>query len=501
MATFTDDSPLSLNDPAGVRQVRQVLDHAAYDAPGIASALGLKDLPSSRQRREQRAQWLWLTRDGSPLQQLVRLFLLHEPLDGTAFRHAVQPSDPQTWADLGLVSIDATRVTACFELIPEVGLLLAVDWPRPPDQARNQVMDIAGSTQALLDFTIRRPAGTILDLGTGCGVQALRAAAHAKSVVGVDANIRAVNVARFNAQLNDIANVEFLESDFFSAVHGRQFDRVIGNPPFLIAPKSRYLFNDSGRKADGLCEFLARQAPAYLVQGGFCQLVCNWVQIRGQDWDKRLAAWFDNSGCDIWVLRLSTEDVATYVATQAWPAEGHDRPMTADEFARWMQYYNQEAVTAIDYGIITMRKASGRPSWLRCEQATLPVGPGHEAIEAGFDRFDFLERVQDDKALLAARLRRSPNLRWEQGSEPSDNGWSVVRSRLRLVRGFEQAGNADARVLALLARCQGKEKLADVLKAVAGPGPGDWATRTQGGLALVRKLLAQGLLLPPADST
>lgn len=75
-----------------------------------------------------------------------------------------------------------------------------------------------------------RPADRVLDLGTGCGVNAVLAAPVAAEVVAVDVNPVAVAAARDNAVRNGV-RVDVRLSDVFSAVDGR-FDLVLLDPPF-----------------------------------------------------------------------------------------------------------------------------------------------------------------------------------------------------------------------------------------------------------------------------
>ena len=68
--------------------------------------------------------------------------------------------------------------------------------PRPAGPsgtvAADHVLGVSASTAALAGATIRRPIDAAFDLGTGCGVQALYAAAHSARVVASDVNPRAV---------------------------------------------------------------------------------------------------------------------------------------------------------------------------------------------------------------------------------------------------------------------------------------------------------------------
>jgi release factor glutamine methyltransferase len=75
----------------------------------------------------------------------------------------------------------------------------------------------------------------VLDLGAGSGAVSLAIAKERPrtTVIGVDVSLAALEVARLNARLQKIANVEFRESDWFDAVRGEKFHVVVGNPPYV----------------------------------------------------------------------------------------------------------------------------------------------------------------------------------------------------------------------------------------------------------------------------
>jgi release factor-specific protein-(glutamine-N5) methyltransferase len=75
----------------------------------------------------------------------------------------------------------------------------------------------------------------ILDLCTGSGCIGL-ALAHAfpkSTIVAVDIDESALDVARENTQLNGITNIEFVQSDLFAAVNKESFDLIVANPPYI----------------------------------------------------------------------------------------------------------------------------------------------------------------------------------------------------------------------------------------------------------------------------
>lgn len=72
----------------------------------------------------------------------------------------------------------------------------------------------------------------VLDMGTGCGVQAILAASKSPDVIAVDVNPFAVRCARHNVKLNKLSSrVKVRESDLFEHARGR-FDLIIFDPPF-----------------------------------------------------------------------------------------------------------------------------------------------------------------------------------------------------------------------------------------------------------------------------
>src|SRR5438876_110103 len=105
------------------------------------------------------------------------------------------------------------------------GLLLACDLAttRSSRLPREYVDGLIESAPVLAALTVRRPAGSVLDLGAGSGVQALLAARHSRRVVAVDVNPRALRFTAFNARLNGLPHVECRRGNLFEPVERRRF--------------------------------------------------------------------------------------------------------------------------------------------------------------------------------------------------------------------------------------------------------------------------------------
>lgn len=82
-----------------------------------------------------------------------------------------------------------------------------------------------------IDFS-NVPAGDILDVGCGYGPIGLALAKEqtTRKVTMVDVNLRALDLAKQNAQNNKINNVDIFESDVYKNVTGK-YALVVSNPP------------------------------------------------------------------------------------------------------------------------------------------------------------------------------------------------------------------------------------------------------------------------------
>ncbi|WP_043024579.1 peptide chain release factor N(5)-glutamine methyltransferase [Francisella tularensis] len=75
----------------------------------------------------------------------------------------------------------------------------------------------------------------ILDLGTGTGAIALALAAELANsqVVAVDLYQQSLDVAKKNAQANNITNVKFIQSSWYTNLDTDKFDIIVSNPPYI----------------------------------------------------------------------------------------------------------------------------------------------------------------------------------------------------------------------------------------------------------------------------
>jgi release factor glutamine methyltransferase len=128
-----------------------------------------------------------------------------------------------------------------------------------------------------LDGEALAPGARVLDLCSGSGALAIRAARRA-DVTAVDVSRRAVATIRLNALLNGV-KVRALRGDLFAAVPGERFDAIVSNPPYVPTPSDELPARgparawDAGRDGRALLDRICARAPEHLEPGGVLLVV------------------------------------------------------------------------------------------------------------------------------------------------------------------------------------------------------------------------------------
>jgi hypothetical protein len=484
---IANDVQLARTPIAEAGAFRAALERAGYTELNVVKVLGALEMPTRRARNLPR---LKRSSEGeSGLHALVRLFFIGLPVEVSAAERALEPVPLKRWAKANLLQVADGVVRSLVRMVPYGEILLTIDPPELVEigAAPDIVTGMTGSSLTLLYFTIRRRFRSILDLGTGCGIQALLAAGHGERVLATDRSARSINFARFNARLNGRANIDFGLGDAFAPARGRKFDLIVSNPPFMISPGMRYMYRDSGLEGDGFCRKLARKAPGHLREGGYFQMTSEWIHPENADWQERLARWFEGSGCDVLVLRTETQSPAVYADQWLRDTEQDNPELWARLYEEYVDYYKSLGIQAISTGVIAMRRRSATANRIRFEDA-----PPQKPEPFG----ESIERLRDDRLLLAERLRLAPDVRLEQQFRCDDGAWRVVGARLCLVRGIRFHGDVDQHATRLVARCTGKAQLAEIISGIAQELQVSFDRVAEPSLALARDLIQRGFLLP-----
>ena len=491
------DAPLpDLLPDAVTDRLAEALDAAGFRYDAVADLLG--PLAHAALSRNETTPAMRATTGGSPLETLTRLWPLQAAVDVATVEQALPGLlDPLCVA--GVLERSVGSVRARLDVRPYADdehdwwvvsdLTPGLDGA-PTRQGADHVLGISSASSSLAQLTVRRPVGRALDLGTGCGVQGLHLAAHARHVVATDVNRRALAVTRLNARLNGVG-LDVREGSLYEPVRREEFDLVVTNPPFVVSPATgeRLVYRDSGFPGDEMVRRVVTGAAAHLAPGGVAQVLANWVHEDGLPWEDRVRGWLD--GTDAWVVQREVLDPAQYV--ELWLRDaGHDR--SSDYTARydaWLRWFEEQRITGIGMGWLVLRRVEGRAPVVRLED-----WPYEVEQPLGTEIGDWLDRVEllaglDDAGLLQRTWRTRPDVRQETvGAPGAEDPEAIV---LRQQRGFRRARQADTVEAALVGACDGDLPVGRLLDAI-----GELLEQpVEDGAALVRSLVGEGFLVLP----
>ena len=489
-----------------VARLREALRTVDYGYDAVTALLG--PTAHAALSRNETVPGLRATQDRSPLATLVRLWLLQAavPIDDA---ERALPGLVDPLCAHGILRRSVGEVAATVDLRPygtdNRNLWVVSDLTpgldgRAARVAADHVLGISSASTSLAQLTVRGPARRALDLGTGCGVQALHLTAHAGHVVATDVNRRALWLARLNADLNGVGDgIELREGSFYEPVRGEEFDLVVSNPPFVISPATdeRLVYRDSGLPGDRAVQHVVQGAARHLAQGGTAQVLANWLCLRDRPWDERLAGWLDAArepdACDAWVVQREVADLPSYV--ELWLKDAGLHPSTGgsvDDYRRrydtWLTWFDEQGAEAIGFGWINLRRTA-QPPVLRLEEWPWEVAqPLGDEVAAWFERVDRL-RGLDDEALLGHRLvTRADVVQETHGAPGAEHPAEVV---LRQQAGLRRARQVDTATAALVGACDGELELGRLLAAV------EQLTGATVPVDTVRALVTEGYLSLP----
>lgn len=227
--TAPDD--LSPHLPAVAQALAAELDAAGFSADGVAAHLG-PEATEALYRREPGVV-LAACSDDARLSRLIRFFLLRRPATAEALSDMLTPKLALSLIDdhLVLPVADSSTYRIAVDVRPHVvagkpRLVLSDLDASMTDHVpgRDHVLGVGSASLSLLSATPCTPVDSVLDLGTGSGIQALAQADAATRVVATDVHARALQFAEATMRANGVDNVELREGAWFEPVQGERFD-------------------------------------------------------------------------------------------------------------------------------------------------------------------------------------------------------------------------------------------------------------------------------------
>lgn len=316
-----------------------------------------------------------------------------------AFR-VLRALDLEALLESGMLCEQGGQVWAPLQVQHYGGLAFFSDFPRLHHTA-GFVLPIGPAGRYLANLTIRQPARTALDLGCGCGIQALLASRHAEKVTATDINPRALALTRLNAALNAVTNIEVLEGSTFEPVERQTFDLIVANLPYVISPESRLAYRDADQPPGASVQRWIREIPAHLSEGGYGQALVNWVHAADEPWWQPVRQSTLGAQADVWLIYNGSKQPSAYADMWLDVDGGMGSRGRNKAKAHWLNWYRRRGIEQIGLGAITFRRRSSGPNWFRAGEVTTKLqDAAGEQIRRLFAMQDLFDSVVDPRELL-----------------------------------------------------------------------------------------------------
>lgn len=370
--------------------------------------------------------------------------------------------------------------------------------PLPADH----VLGVGGASLTLAGLQLPTPAGRVLDLGSGCGIQALRARRDSPEVTATDISEAALRFTRLNALINGVEGIRTVRGSLFAPVGDEVFDRIVSNPPFVITPRgadvTAYEYRDGGLTGDALVRHIVTEVGVHLTPGGTAQLLGNWEYVDGRDGLHRVRDWVAESAVplDAWVIERDRMDPIAYA--ELWIRDGGTVPGTPEfesMLAAWLDDFEKRGVREVGFGYILLRRAGeGGASLSRFERVAGTIGSNAalgmhlaESLRA-HDR----QAQLNDEDLAASVLVVAGDVTEARHHLPGAEDPSVIE--LRQGGGFGRALAVDPALAALVGASDGDLPVGRLIGAIAELLEVDAERLREDLLPRVRGLLDDGFL-------
>ena len=441
----------------------ETLRRLGYHEDGITEVLGddaysggVEDVPALERRLSH-----------NKLATAVRVLFLQLAVPRDDAERALGRRAVEALGETGLAKLGADVVPKA-RIVPVDELLVAADgYSRAEADPPEYVANYSPTSRFLHALTPRRRVGTALDVGTGSGVHALLAAAHARRVVATDVNPRALRFTELNAALNGLTNVETRRGSLFDPVDGERFDLITCNAPYVVSPERRWVYRDAGFEADALSERIVREAGRHLAEGGFASLNVSWIAPDASEPDERVVCWAEATGCDSWILVAEEADPLGHAA--AWNSHlAHDLDAFNAALDEWTRYLDEIGAAWIADGTVVLHRNGGEAVTSRVDSVDEDeLDEAGDQIERAFASRARLIDLESREALLGEHLRLATPVRLEHELEPHAGGVADGDAHVSLVSGTASSVETSAEALELVASLDGSETLGEVVRDVA----------------------------------
>lgn len=375
---------------------------------------------------------------------LIRLFLLRVALPTARLRTILSAPVAEALVQLGILYArieyeksetedDTERETqelaSRIDLFCVQGLYIATDHRymllKEDRLCEDAVMYIGSDSQGLVHTAPRYRVKSLLDMCCGSGVQGLIASRYSSHVICVDYNQRAVRFSRFNAQLNDVRNVNILHGNLFDTIPKHmKFDTILANPPFVASPSRSEKFRDGGHTGEEILSAIISGSEKYLTREGQLIVVTDLADV--DSYEEKLRRWWKGGVVDLLVLCTADRDDMTFAEAHCRAPFGQTIMQYKKCLGRWVENLREAKIGCVNFGYIIVQgrreEIGGDGSYFR-RTIHNPTNDIHEVVMEYFQQTRLLEN--GDRNGMFLETMKGLRMKTETGLNENEPGRKI----------------------------------------------------------------------------
>jgi SAM-dependent methyltransferase len=302
-------------------------------------------------------------------ESILRLFGIAETISIHAAETLFEKSLLTNLIEARLLGEEKGKIFSYFHIQTHKGLVFLSDYSLPQGTPHDLVLPVGPSGKYLDAITIRKKVDSALDLGCGCGIQTLLLALHTTLVTATDINKHCLSLTALNARLNNIHNIELLEGSYFAPVHGRKFDLIVSNTPYVITPGKDKIYRDAKGSGDEAVMNVIQQTPEYLNEGGHAHILATWLHKKRQPPEEPIQETVKLLPVDTLLIYEKTFPPTQYASDWIYDDIPRGTPRFYWTWLQWVFWYRRMGMERFAFGSVTLRKRTGVENWFRLETA------------------------------------------------------------------------------------------------------------------------------------
>lgn len=341
--------------PANSNSLKKEVQDCAYLEEHICELLQIRDVPLAKPQ-DLPSYFQRLQQANNVTALSTAFWLLHQHGRRKQISELIGAENLAQLEEQGFVQEVAPGVVeATVDLYPCLGDLVFTDPLFARKYRDDHVYQLGTDSYVIARVTPRSKGKRALDLCTGSGIHAIQSAHYFEESYGIDLNPRALQLSKFNAALNGVADkCKFLHGDLYQPVKGLTFDLITVNPPFVPTPdESMHIHRTGGESGEEISMRLVQGLPEFLNEGGLFSMVLDWPVMHSSTYLQRLRQWLGKTkGWGIAVLNMGHQTVESYIRDHCDPSD----PGYFDMYNRYLASYQRQGIYQVGFGNVFIQR-------------------------------------------------------------------------------------------------------------------------------------------------